>query len=65
MKIRFVRLQFLVATLFLVSMLSSPVLAQDGTPSLEEMWQIIQQQQAEIDERKRQNEDARGQLLGQ
>ena len=32
------------------------VSAQEPTPSLEEMWRIIQQQQAEIDNLKNQNE---------
>lgn len=61
MKLRFVRLQFLVAMLFMVSILCSSVLAQDDTPSLEEMWRIIQQQQAEIDDLKQQNAELRGQ----
>ena len=34
---------------------------EPDTPSLEEMWQIIQQQQVEIDELKRQNAELRGQ----
>jgi hypothetical protein len=53
-------LQILVTTLFMVSILYSPLLAQDDTPSLEEMWLIIQQQQAEIDELKKQNAELRG-----
>lgn len=60
MKTRFIRLQILVTTLFTVSILCSPLLAQDDTPSLEEMWRIIQQQQAEIDELKKQNAELRG-----
>jgi len=36
-----------------------PVSAQNGTPTLEEMWRIIQQQQAEIDSLKKQNAQLR------
>ena len=58
---RVVRFHFLLTSFLACSMLCSPLAAQDDTPSLEEMWRIIQQQQAEIDELKKQNAELRGQ----
>lgn len=46
--------------LILATLFVPPLSAQD-TPSLEEMWRIIQQQQAEIDDLKRQNAELREQ----
>ena len=39
----------------LITLISSPARAQDTPPSLEEMWEVIQEQQAEIDSLKREN----------
>jgi hypothetical protein len=43
-------------------MSAGPVFAQEEVPSLEEMWRIIQQQQAEIDALREENESLRSSL---
>ena len=43
-----------------LSVAAGPLTAQEETPSLEEMWRIIQQQQAEIEALKAQNAQLRG-----
>lgn len=48
---------FLIVIFAFISQLAAQ---EPETPSLEEMWQIIQQQQVEIDELKRQNAELRG-----
>jgi len=45
-----------------VALWAGTAVAQNATPTLEEMWQIIQKQQAEIDSLKRQNAQLRSQV---
>ncbi len=51
----FIRLSLQLWLLPVLLLVGGSVMAQDSLPSLEEMWRIIQQQQAEIDDLKRQN----------
>ena len=60
-EIRLVKGNAILATAVAFGLMSwgGVAIAQDNTPTLEEMWQIIQQQQAEIDQLKSQNDQLR------